>query len=253
MIRTVVAFTVLLASVAPRAAAQTQAVVPSAREHIDAMRHLRFGEEYMHEEHWDKAAEEFKAAIKLEPTLEMAHYGLGQVYMNTKRYQAAVAAFLGCRDAFLANRARLATNDLRAQRELEDQIQALEEERTLLSTGRISAMLSGGPADLDRRIAEMRASRFHDEKGVPAIPAWICVALGSAYFRAGAMADAERAYRAALATDPRIGEAHNNLAVMCLLSGRYDEAAEEIKAAEKAGIKVNPQLKNDVEKARAGR
>ena len=252
MIRTIFA-AIFLLSAATLAPAQTAASVPTVREHIDAMRHLRLGQDSMHEEHWDKAEEEFKAAIKLEPTLEMAHYGLGQVYMNTKRYPAAVTAFLACREAFLANRASLASNDLRAQRALDDEIQALEEERTLLTTGRVTFMLSGGPADLDRRIAEMRASRFHNEKGLAPVPAWISVALGSAYFRAGALADAEREYRATLAVDPGVGEAHNNLAVMCLLSGRYDEAAEEIKAAERAGIKVNPQLKKDVEKARGGR
>jgi tetratricopeptide (TPR) repeat protein len=181
----------------------------------------------------------------------MAHYGLGQVYMNTKRFPAAVIAYLGCRDAFVANIARLATNDLAAQRQLDDQIRVLEDERTLQATGRVKAMFSGGPAELDRRIAEMKASRFHDAKAMPGIPAWISVALGSAHFRSGAMADAERAYRAALAVDPKLGEAHNNLAVVCMLTGRYPEADDEIKAAEKAGFKVNPQLKVDLKKASA--
>ena len=48
--------------------------------------------------------------------------------------------------------------------------------------------------------------------------------LGSAYFRTDAMADAEREYRAALAVDPKLGEAHSNPAVVCLLTGRYPEA-----------------------------
>ena len=125
----------------------------------------------MHAEQWDKAEAEFKAAVKLEPTLEMAHYGLGQVYMNTKRFPAAVTAYLGCRDAFVANTARLASNDLAAQRQLDDQIRVLEDERTLQATGRVKAMLSGGPAELDRRISAMKASRFHDAKAMPGIPA----------------------------------------------------------------------------------
>jgi tetratricopeptide (TPR) repeat protein len=249
-IQCVVAIAGLLSILNLPAAAQP---VPSSpvRDHIEAMRHLRLGQEYMHAEHWDKAETEFKAAAKLEPTLEMAHYGLGQVYMNTKRFPAAVAAYLGCRDAFVANTARLATNDLAARRQLDDQIRILEDEKTLMATGRVRAMLSGGPAELDRRIAEMRSARFHDEKSVPGIPAWISIALGSAYFRSGAMADAEREYRAALAVDPRLGEGHNNLAVVCLLTGRYPEADEHIRAAENAGFKVNRQLKEDLKNARA--
>jgi Flp pilus assembly protein TadD len=65
--------------------------------------------------------------------------------------------------------------------------------------------------------------------------------------------DAEREYRAALAVDPKLGEAHNNLAVVCMLTGRYGEAEQEIKAAEKSGFKVNPQLKEDLKKASARR
>ena len=88
---------------------------------------------------------------------------------------------------------------------------------------------------------------------MPETPAWISLALGSAYFRNGAMADAEREYREALKADAKIGEAHNNLAVVCLLTGRYEEAGMEINAAEGAGFKVNPQLKRDLEKASAKR
>jgi Flp pilus assembly protein TadD len=84
---------------------------------------------------------------------------------------------------------------------------------------------------------------------VPDTPAWISLALGSAYFRSGSMSDAEREYLAALQADPKLGEAHNNLAVVYMLSGRYPQADAEIKAAEKSGFRVNPQLKEDLKKA----
>ena len=38
-----------------------------------------------------------------------------------------------------------------------------------------------------------------------------------------------------------------------MLTGRYGEAEQEIKAAEKSGFKVNPQLKEDLKKASARR
>src|SRR5262249_50735866 len=148
----------------------------------------------------------------------------GQVYMATKRYPAAVQAYVGCRDAFTANVARDVHNDLLAQRVLDDQIQVLEEERILLNTSRTTAMLSSGPIELERRINDLNARRFHEARAVPETPTWITIALGGAYFRNGAMADAEREYRAALAVDPKLGEAHNNLAVVCMLTGRFAEA-----------------------------
>ncbi len=45
------------------------------------------------------------------------------------------------------------------------------------------------------------------------------MALGSAYFRNGTLPDAEREYREALKIDSQVGEAHNNLAVVCLRRG----------------------------------
>src|SRR5947207_4316076 len=138
--------------------ALAQTTIP---EHIEAMKHLRLGQENLRAEKWDLAEREFKAAIQLEPALEMAHYGLGQVYMATKKYPAAVQAYVGCREAFTGNVARDVHNDLLKERRLDDQIQALEEERTLLNTGRVTAALSGGPLELDRRIQDLRSRRYH--------------------------------------------------------------------------------------------
>jgi hypothetical protein len=65
------------------------------------------------------------------------------------------------------------------------------------------------------------------------------------------MADAEREYRAAIAVNGKLGEAHNNLAVVLLLTGRAAEAKEEVGLAEKAGFKVPPGLVADIDSALA--
>ena len=75
------------------------------------------------------------------------------------------------------------------------------------------------------------------------------MALGSAYFRLNQLPDAEREYKAAIDVDPGFGEAHSNLAVVYFVTGRVAEAAGSLKAAEKAGFKVNPRLKEDVDAA----
>jgi Flp pilus assembly protein TadD len=75
--------------------------------------------------------------------------------------------------------------------------------------------------------------------------------LGSAYFRLQQWAEAEREYKAAIATDPKSGEAYNNLAVVYLQTGRFKEADDAVKSAEKAGFNVHPQLKQDI-KAKLG-
>ena len=73
----------------------TPAWSQDTHDHHEAMRHLRLGEDSMRLEQWDSAEAEFRSAIRLEPSLEMAHYHLGQVYMATRRYPAAVRAYLG--------------------------------------------------------------------------------------------------------------------------------------------------------------
>ena len=88
------------------------------------------------------------------------------------------------------------------------------------------------------------------KRGLPSeqfeAPAEVSLALGSAYFRSGNLADAEREYLAALAVNPQLGEAHNNLAVVYLLTGRIGEAEAAVEKAEAAGFRVNSQLKSDI-------
>ena len=53
-----------------------------------------------------------------------------------------------------------------------------------------------------------------------------------------------------LLADPRSGDAHNNLAVVLMLSGRLEEAEREVRLAEQAGVEVNPRLKDEIRKRR---
>jgi Flp pilus assembly protein TadD len=227
---------------------------PPGQSHQEAMRHLRLGQENLRAEHWEKAESEFRAAVHLDPLLELAHYGLGQVYMATKRFPAAITAFLDCRNAFTQLSARNATQRLDNEKRLTDQIQQLQDQKLLLQTGRFKATDLGAQIQkVDMMIHELQGRRYQSAEGPPPTPPWISVALGSAYFRNGALPDAEREYREALKIDSKVGEAHNNLAVVCLLTGRYPEADAEIKAAEANGVNVNPQLKEDLKKASARR
>jgi Tfp pilus assembly protein PilF len=78
------------------------------------------------------------------------------------------------------------------------------------------------------------------------VPFFVSLALGSAYFRVERFADAERAYKAAIDSNPQSGESHNNLAVVYMLTNRLDLADAEVKAAEKVGYNVSPQFKADL-------
>ena len=48
-------------------------------------------------EQYEKAEAEFQNAVEIDPLFDAAFYGLGQVYMATKRYGRAVRAYLTSR------------------------------------------------------------------------------------------------------------------------------------------------------------
>jgi Flp pilus assembly protein TadD len=97
-----------------------------------------------------------------------------------------------------------------------------------------------------RRQLQENLQRGNNASLDDAVPSYVSLALGSALFRLGRLNDAEREYKAAIVADAKTGEAHSNLAVVYLETGRFDEAEKAVKAAEKAGFKVNPMLKDDI-------
>jgi tetratricopeptide (TPR) repeat protein len=238
----------LLFTAAP-GAAQTTVTDPNHRE---ALKHYRMGQELLTSEKFDKAVDEFQAAIELEPLMAMAHYGLGQAHMGLRRYASAVQAFTGCKDAYqrLANQRQ--ANGFAADRNTDDEIRFLRERLIAIRTGQLKGA-AGGPAAEARyesKLEELegmkRNKRF--ENADTAVPGEVLLALGSAYYRNNQPVEAEREWQAAVAVNPRLGEAYSNLAVRYMMTGRKKEAEEAVKAAEKTKFRVNPQLKADIAK-----
>ena len=110
------------------------AAAQSSRDHVEAMRHLRLGQENLRAERWDKAETEFKAAIKLDALIELAHYGLGQSYMGLKRFDEAVLAYKNCRDAFHQLAGTASAGRLRDEQRILEQIQQLEDQKVQLQS-----------------------------------------------------------------------------------------------------------------------
>lgn len=222
------------------------------RDKGEARNHYERGEEALHSEKYDEAEREFQASIKLDPTFELPRYGLGQTYMAMKRYQDAVVAFQKCRDVVHANNVADASDEVARNRRIDDMIVNLEDQKRLYQQpGRNSntPLARNYLYDLDAHLSELRDARQKHPMGEEPTPAWLSLALGSAYFRTDALPDAEREYKNAVTVNPKLGEAHNNLAVVYLMTNRPSDASAELSAAEKAGFKVNAQLKEDVKNA----
>ena len=184
----------------------------------------------------------------------MAYYGLGRALMPQRQYAQAVTAFTRSRDLFQAEGGRQFTNQQEAQRYRRDRLTEIDDVIRQYQQGPQTGQVQEAVRQLQqqKRDIQERVQRGMNGTVDIAVPAYLSLALGSAYFRMGKLTDAEREYKAAVSRDPKIGEAHNNLAVVYLELGQFADAERAVSAAEKAGFKVNPQLVQDI-KARKGR
>lgn len=225
----------------------------SEREQHAVTQHFRSGMQALLTERYDNAEQEFRAAVRIDPLYDAAFYGLGQVYMATKRFDAAVKAYIAAREAFKSATADEALASVTSDRRLKDQIDALKDYERNLTRQMAVTRNPAAQAVIDRVHDQIRQleSRLGRRAGVtPPVPAGLSMALGSAYFRLNQIEDAEREYKAAILVDPSFGEAHSNLAVVYLVTGRITEADAALRAAEQAGFKVNPKLKDDITAAK---
>jgi tetratricopeptide (TPR) repeat protein len=246
--RTLTALLLFLALLAWPAIGAGQIVDDARRQ--QAIQHYRNGQELMFAEQFEKAAEEFRRAIELDSLLTLAHYGLGQSYMAQKRYASAIQAYLGCREAYRTIFTLQQSRTIQMDRHADEEIRELRDTIQALQRGRIkslAATVDARVAQLESRIRDLERMRGQDT-GTFRTPAEVSLALGSAHFRNGDLADAEREWREAVEVNGRLGEAHNNLAVVYMMSGRAGDAERAVRAAEGSGFRVNPQLKADVQR-----
>lgn len=239
----VLAITMMALTLSGAATAQQLADDRTRRE---ALAYYRTGSDYLTREQYEKAAQEFQKAIDADPLLALAHYGLGQAHMNLRRYASAILAFSGCRAAYRQLAALEQSNSVAVDRQRDEEIRELRQSIRQIRNGQIKVF---NPANhilkLESRVRDLERMK-HRRLDPLQPPAEVSLALGSAYFRNGNLEDAEREWKAAVAANSSLGEAHNNLAVVYMMSGRKRAAEEAVKAAEKAGFSVNPRLKEDI-------
>ena len=217
------------------------------------MGHHRRGWQYLRNEDWASAREEFQQAIRIVEVFPTAYYGLGKAHMGAREYAAAVTSFSTSRDQYLMLIGRDFTSQLEAKQRRQDQIQELrsliDELRTQPGMSTISATARSRQlrdfTEYLRQLEDTERSGHSLSRDV-AVPAEIYLSLGSALFRSNRFPEAEAEYLNALKVNKDFGEAHNNLAVIYMMKYRYQDALTHLKAAEKAGYRVNPELKEQI-------
>ena len=234
----------LLVAVLAVPARITAAVDKSRAEQL-----YRAGVEAMKSESWDEAAEQFRGAIAADPEMVMAHYNLGQCRMAQKRYVEAVTAYRNTKDAFTRMGSLSEQDREKVDRDRQDEIRGLRDNLTLLNTVK-DGSAERRAMEIDSRIRLLESMRFKGNVR-PTMPAEFPLALGSAYFRQQKLEEAKAEYEEATKLNPKLGAAHNNLAVIYLMTGLPAEAETELTRAEKSGFPINPRLKEDIKKAKA--
>ncbi len=216
----------------------------SDQDRRTALQHYRTGQELMSAEQFEKAAEAFQQAIDRDRLLTLAHYGLGQAHMALRRYASAIQAFSNCRGAFVTLHSLQERDRVAVERQREDEVRELEDSVRRIRSGQIKSSQLNADR-LENRIQELERQRS-SVGGMFRSPPEVSLSLGSAYFRNGSLEDAEREWTAAVAVNPKMGEAHNNLAALFAMTGRKAQAEAALRSAEKAGFRVNPKLKEDI-------
>ena len=254
--RRVLLLLALAAAGVPAALASAQ---PPGQTNADAERaraHYINGWQYMRAERFNEAAGEFQAAIDLNEKYELAYYGLGRAYLALHRYSDAVQSLSTCRDLYSAQASAKFNSQMEASRYRQDRLMELQDLKNQYSKG--PGANSQQAMDMMRLIDnQIRLTNDANNRGLNVtiddpVPSFVLLSLGSAYFRSERFEDAEAAYKAAARVDDKAGEAHNNLAVIYLMKADYVRAMAEVKAAEKAGFRVNPDLKDEI-RQKAGR
>ena len=78
----------------------------------------------------------------------------------------------------------------------------------------------------------------------------LALALAHAHFGAGALEAAEREFRDAVALEPENADARCGLVVTLANLLRLDVAERELQAAEQAGVRLSPSVRDEIEKRR---
>jgi len=215
-----------------------------------ATKAYRSGWESMRAEEWGKAAKHFQEAIAIDPKFTLAFYSLGRAQMGLRQFTDAIESYERCQSLYLNVAQEQFSTVMDSNRRRDELIQqytvAIQQATANRAPNQTQTQYIQQLKNDVQRLENARGRNVSAVDITPGVPFFVSLALGSAYFRTERFTDAERAYKAAIEANPSSGESHNNLAVVYMLTNRFELADGEVKAAEKLGFKVSEQFKSDL-------
>jgi len=231
----------------PPAAASGDGV--DAQKLMLARTHLDKGMKLLEKGSHDEAEAEFLEATRAFPDMADAYIQLGHLSMRRKDYSQALDRYLQARTALTNLQALSRRQEVERSRRLQEGMDILREQIDQL---RVSQN-PGAQGEIEQKFAkleklrqEQMKLRVHEELQVPAeLPFFI----GTARMNLEEYDAAIEDYKDALNLRPAYGEAHNNLAVIYFYRKEYPLAWEHLHAAENAGVRINPQFREELSAA----
>ena len=223
-----------------------------AKEPVDshklmlARTHLDKGMKLLEKGSLEEAETEFLEATRAFPDMADAYIQLGNLSMRRKDYSQGLDRYLQARAALTNLQEISHQQQVEQRRRIQEGIDILREQIDQLQVSQDPSAVG----ERERKIIQLERlqqeqTRLSTSVGGP-IPAEIPFLVGTARMNLEEYDQAIEDFEEALSLRPAYGEVHNNLAVIYFYRKDYPRAWEHLLAAEKAGIRVNPQFRQEL-------
>jgi len=189
---------------------------------------------------------ELDEALKLFPDYADAEIQLGNLSMRRRNYSEGLAHYLQAEAALshLQGIARL--REVERRKRIQESIDVVQER----IEGLRHSNRAGDSAGIGQEMVKLEKLRQEQTKVLPPegnpFPAELHFLTGNARMNLEKYDEAIQDYGQALALRPNYGEVHNNLAVIYLYRKDYARAWDHLHSAEKAGVRINPQFREEL-------
>jgi tetratricopeptide (TPR) repeat protein len=189
---------------------------------------------------------ELLEAVKTFPQLAEGYVELGNLSMNRGEFREGLERYLKAREALSELQGIKRLQEVERQRRIQESIDLLNERIGELSRSQ-NASDQGKIQQAMVHLEKLQQEKINAQPPMesPFTPE-VHFLVGTALMKLERFEEAAKEFQDALTLRPNFGEAHNNLAVVLYYRRDYPACWVHLRAAELAGIRVDPQFKEEL-------
>jgi tetratricopeptide (TPR) repeat protein len=189
---------------------------------------------------------ELLEAVKTFPQLAEGYIELGNLSMRRGEFREGLERYQKASGALSELQGIQRRQEVERQRQLQESIDLLNERISDLSRSQ-RASDQGKIQQAMVRLEKLKQERTNAQPSTetPFTPE-VHFLVGTALMKLERFEEAGKEFQNALALRPSFGEAHNNLAVVFYYRRDYPACWEHLRAAEHAGVRVDPRFKEEL-------